>query len=87
MFGQGGQPIALGPQIVYHCTMKESLEQSNMEVGLKACHNDLAKNCKIKKIKQMGEYGRDNTKITKTIALNKKCAIKKQRWKQTYMLE
>jgi hypothetical protein len=34
--GQGGQPPALVPQIVFHYMMKESLEQTKMEVGLKA---------------------------------------------------
>ena len=36
------------------------------------------KDHKIKEIEQMGEYGKGNIQITKTMTLNKMCAMKKQ---------
>jgi hypothetical protein len=35
------------------------------------------KHCKINKTKQLGKYGMGNMQITKTLALNKTCAMKK----------
>ena len=43
------------------------------------------KDCKKKKIEQLGKYGRGSMQITKTPTLNKTCAMKKRWWKCTYL--